>query len=415
MEDTIFIQIASYRDPELLKTLRDCIHNAEFPDRLRFGICWQHSDEDSWDTMDEFKEDSRFRILDVNYKDSTGACWARNSIQQLYQDETYTFQLDSHHRFIKKWDTELVEMLKGLQSDGYSKPLITGYVSAYDPEKWPKGANQIPWKMDFDRFTPEGVIFFMPSAIDNFKELDKPQTSRFYSGHFSFTLGQFANEVQHDPEFYFHGEEITIAVRAYTHGYDLFHPHKIIAWHEYTRKGRTKQWDDDPDWGKRNTETHEKTRKLLGIDGESYENDAETYGKYGLGKQRTVADWERYAGIRFHDRSVQEWTTQNKLAPNPEVEDYDNSFHQLFKHCINVHKSSFTETDYTLCAVVLEKEDGTPVYRKDLDPIEIANLMKVEGDWVNIWTEIQGAKPYKWIVWPYSESKGWCEKIETLL
>ena len=247
MEETIFIQIASYRDPELLKTLKDCLDNAEFPDRLRFGICWQHSDEDEWDTLDQYKNDSRFRILDVNYKDSTGACWARNSIQQLYQGEDYTFQLDSHHRFIRHWDTELIGMLKDLQAKGHAKPLLTSYISSYNPETDPKGRTQSPWLMNFDRFTPEGVIFFLPATIPNYQNLTEPVPSRFYSAHFAFTVGQFAVEVQHDPEFYFHGEEITIAVRAFTHGYDLFHPHKIIAWHEYTRKGRTKQWDDDPE------------------------------------------------------------------------------------------------------------------------------------------------------------------------
>ena len=49
-----------------------------------------------------------------------------------------------------------------------------------------------------------------------------------------------------------------------------------------------------------------KTRKLLGVDGESFDSDEERYGKYGLGKVRTIADWERYAGIRFKDRGVQE-------------------------------------------------------------------------------------------------------------
>lgn len=66
--------------------------------------------------------------------------------------------------------------------------------------------------------------------------MTEPVPARFYSGHFTFADGIFAEEVQHDPTFYFHGEEITIAVRAYTHGYDSFHPHKILAWHEYTRK-----------------------------------------------------------------------------------------------------------------------------------------------------------------------------------
>ena len=415
MQDTIFIQIASYRDPELLKTLNDCILNAEFPDRLRFGICWQHAEEDKWDTLDQYKDDPRFRILDVNYKDSTGACWARNSIQQLYQGETYTFQLDSHHRFIRHWDTELIDMLKGLQAKGHKKPLITSYISSYNPETDPNGRTQVPWLMNFDRFTPEGVIFFLPATIPGWQNLKEPIPSRFYSAHFAFTVGQFALEVQHDPEFYFHGEEITIAVRAFTHGYDLFHPHKIIAWHEYTRKGRVKQWDDDSEWGKRNIRTHEKTRKLLGVDGQSFDSDEETYGKYGLGKVRTIADWERYAGIRFSDRAVQEWTSRNKLAPNPPVEDYENSFYPLFKHIIDVHKSQFKEDDYTFCAVIMELEDGTSVYRNDLTGLEINHKVKESGEWINIRVEMQGSKPYKWIVWPHSASKGWCQKIEGVL
>ena len=415
MQDTIFIQIASYRDPELLKTLNDCILNAEFPDRLRFGICWQHAEEDKWDTLDQYKDDPRFRILDVNYKDSTGACWARNSIQQLYQGETYTFQLDSHHRFIRHWDTELINMLKGLQAKGHKKPLITSYISSYNPETDPNGRTQVPWLMNFDRFTPEGVIFFLPATIPGWQNLKEPIPSRFYSAHFAFTVGQFALEVQHDPEFYFHGEEITIAVRAFTHGYDLFHPHKIIAWHEYTRKGRVKQWDDDSEWGKRNIRTHEKTRKLLGVDGQSFDSDEETYGKYGLGKERTIADWERYAGIRFSDRAVQEWTSRNKLAPNPPVEDYENSFYPLFKHIIDVHKSQFKEDDYTFCAVIMELEDGTSVYRNDLTGPEINHKVKEGTEWINIRVEMQGSKPHKWIVWPHSASKGWCQKIEGVL
>ena len=306
-------------------------------------------------------------------------------------------------------------MLKGLQAKGHKKPLITSYISSYNPETDPNGRTQVPWLMNFDRFTPEGVIFFLPATIPGWQNLKEPIPSRFYSAHFAFTVGQFAVEVQHDPEFYFHGEEITIAVRAFTHGYDLFHPHKIIAWHEYTRKGRVKQWDDDSEWGKRNIRTHEKTRKLLGVDGQSFDSDEETYGKYGLGKERTIADWERYAGIRFSDRAVQEWTSRNKLAPNPPVEDYENSFYPLFKHIIDVHKGQFKEDDYTFCAVIMELEDGTSVYRNDLTGPEINHKVKADGEWVNISVDMQGSKPYKWIVWPHSASKGWCQKIETLL
>ncbi len=43
----IFIQIASYRDPELVPTIKDCIENAKSPNNLVFCICnQQHPDDE---------------------------------------------------------------------------------------------------------------------------------------------------------------------------------------------------------------------------------------------------------------------------------------------------------------------------------------------------------------------------------
>ena len=37
---SIFIQIASYRDPELRPTLKDLLDKADNPDRLHICVCW---------------------------------------------------------------------------------------------------------------------------------------------------------------------------------------------------------------------------------------------------------------------------------------------------------------------------------------------------------------------------------------
>ena len=408
----IFIQIASYRDPELINTLDDCIDKADKPEKLVFGICWQHSDEDEWDNIDKYKDDKRFKIVDVNYKDSKGACWARNTLQQEYTNEEYTLQLDSHHRFIEGWDTELIKMLKGLQKKGHKKPLLTSYISSYNPENDPEGRVKVPWLMNFDRFIPEGAVFFLPATIPGWEKMTEPIPGRFYSAHFAFSLGSFVKEVPHDPEYYFHGEEISIAVRAYTHGYDLFHPHKIIAWHEYTRKGRTKQWDDDKTWGDRNTNSHLRNRKLFEMDG--LEKDID-FGIYDFGTERTLEDYERYAGVNFKKRSVQEYTKKNNFAPNPPLygEEYESSWTRSFKHCINIHRSSVTEKDYSFWAVIFEDEDGTPIHREDLNKQQIDTYLNSSEDTFNVWKEFDTVRqPQKWIVWPHSESKGWLEKIE---
>jgi hypothetical protein len=409
---TIFVQIASYRDPQLIPTIKDLLDNAKYPENIRLGICRQYHPDDKFDDLTEYENDERFRILNVLYSASTGVCWARNQVQQLYDGETYTLQIDSHMRFEKDWDKTLINMLKGLQEEGYKKPLLTGYVSSYDPDNDPEGRVTEPWRMVFDRFTPEGVVFFLPEVIPGWKELTKPIRTRFYSAHFCFTLGEFSLEVQHDPEYYFHGEEISIAVRAFTHGYDLFHPHRIVLYHEYTRKGRTKQWDDDKTWYLKNNTSHSKNRKVLGIDGEKYEDDL----KYGFGKERTIRDYEKYSGILFERRSVQQYTIDKKYPPNPyyylSEEEWKETFLRVFKHCIDLPLNKLTEDDYDFMVVAFHNKQDETLHRQDMFESEIVSLRSDTSGFGKIWREFNtNEKPAYWVVWPHSKSKGWCDRL----
>ena len=408
----IFVQIASYRDPQLIPTIENMLENAKKPKNLRFGIARQFHPEDGFDDLSKYSKDKRFRILDIPYSESKGVCWARNLTQQLYEGEEYTLQIDSHMRFEKNWDDEMIKMIKQLQKKGHKKPLLTGYVSSFDPDNDPSARIREPWRMVFDRFTPEGVVFFLPETIPGWREMKEPIPARFYSAHYCFTLGQFSTEVQHDPEFYFHGEEISITVRAYTHGYDLFHPHKVLIWHEYTRKGRTKQWDDDKEWHLRNTACHIKNRQLLGVDGETFDGD---YSQW-FGTERTVQDYEKYAGIRFETRGIQQETIDKKYPPNTynfKTEDeWKKSFSTIFKHCIDVGYNSVPEKDYEYWVVAFHNDKDETLYRRDADINEINGFFVDPDGYCKIWREFNTTqKPTYWVVWPYSKSKGWCDRL----
>ena len=412
--DTIFIQIAAYRDPQLLPTIKDCIEKAKYPNNLRFGIAWQHSPEDTWDTLSDYTDDDRFRILDIDYSKSNGVCWARNAVQQLYKEEKYTLQLDSHHRFVQDWDEILIEMLKSLQKRGHDKPLITSYIPSFDPDNDPQARVKTPWKMNFDRFIPEGAVFFLPATFDSWDDNTQPLPARFYSAHFAFSVGAFAQEVQHDPDYYFHGEEISIAARAFTHGYDLFHPHVVVCWHEYTRKGRTKQWDDDKTWATKNHNSHLKNRKLFEMDGEKRDID---FGKYGFGTTRTLRDYEKYAGLSFGKRAIQKRVQEHKPPPDPETshlddESFDEALMSIFKHCIDIQYGQVPENDYDFWAVIFKDGQDQDLYRQDATPDEIRRVKNDPDGYCKVWREFQTKiLPKKWIVWPHSTSKGWCEMI----
>jgi hypothetical protein len=409
----IFIQIASFSDPELIPTIKDCINNAKYPENLVFSICRQYHPDNTFDDLSEYKKDERFKVLNVLYTETLGACWARHQLQKQYDGEEYTLQIDSHMRFVKDWDEISINMIKDLQLKGYEKPLLTGYVSSYDPDNDPNGRINVPWRMVFDRFIPEGAVFFLPESIPNHRELKEPIPSRFYSAHFCFTMGSFVKEVPHDKNYYFHGEEISIAARSYTHGYDLFHPHIIICWHEYTRKNRKKVWDYDNEWYKKNDTSHLRNRKLFSMDGEVY--DPEEFGIYGFGKERTLRDYEKYSGILFSKRSVQQYTIDKNYPPNPIIEDENEwlkSFTSVFKHCIDINHNQVPEKDYDFWAVIFNDKDGNEIYRKDSDKNEINRLMLDKDGYCKIWREFNtSVKPKHWVVWPYSSSKGWCERI----
>jgi len=405
----IFVQIASYRDPELIPTIKSCIDNAKNPNNLVFGICRQFNKDDKFDDLSEYENDKRFRIINISFENAKGVCWARNKVQQLYNGEEYTLQIDSHMRFEKNWDEEMINMINHLQKKGHKKPLLTGYVSSYTPQNDPNGRVRVPWRMVFDKFIPEGAVFFLPEIIPNWETLSEPVRARFYSAHFCFTLGQFSKEVQHNPDFYFHGEEISIAVRAFTHGYDLFHPHKVLIWHEYTRNGRTKHWDDQKEWWKSNNRAHDLNRKLFGMDG----NDLMDQGVYGFGKERTLRDYEKYAGLLFSKRLVHPETLQKKYPPNSEYKndlEWENSFLKTFEYVINLNKEDLTENDYDFWAITFHDETDREMYRKDADYNEINYILKEQTFKIKRTFPVD-KNPKYWTVWFHSKNKGWLNRV----
>lgn len=412
---TIFIQIASYRDPELLKTLADCIKNAKHPDNLRFAIAWQHAKEDKWDTLTKYKKDKRFKILDINYQESKGVCWARSLLNEQYAGETYTLQLDSHHRFVKDWDVQMIEMLESLKEKGHKKPVLTGYIPDFFPDSYSiQTRNIVPWIMVFDRFFPEGVVFVRPEAMDDYKERTEPIPSRFMSAHFIFADGKFINEVPYDSKYYFHGEEIDLAIRSYMNGYDLFHPHRVLVWHEYTRNGKKKHWDDHKDWDKLNNTAYKRVKILLGVDGEDPKQI--NFGKCGLGKKRKLSEFERFCGVEFKTRRFHKHSIEELVPPVPyeSEEKYQEGVCNWVKYCIDVYKGDVQENDYDFWCCVFKDENNKDLYRKDLDDNEIRSLINLDPNdkFIHIWREFYtDVKPAKWTIWPHSKSKGWEHKI----
>lgn len=298
--ETIFVQIASYRDPELIPTVLDCIKKAADPDRIHFGICAQH-DPVKDDLEDLLFIHEHLKIKFVHYKDSKGTCWARSQTEMLYANENFSLQIDSHMRFVNDWDIKLIDMWKSLK-DG--RAILTAYPGKYYPDKpeseWPIEAPTTCNVTDIinGKFKQRGEF------INNHTQLERPLRGVALSAAYVFTTGNAVTEVPYDPYLYFDGEEMAMCLRYYTHGFNLYHPNKVFIQHYWTREGYKHHWDDHEDWSELENVSVDRLQQLI--------KGNKSLGKYGLGEVRTIKDYQNYADIDLelgvvHDRRLKNY------------------------------------------------------------------------------------------------------------
>jgi len=409
-KETILVHLPSYRDPELIPTIKDALDKAKYPKRIHFGICRQYHPEDGFDDLTEFKKDKRFKIYECLYTEAKGLPWARAIInEQLLTDEDYICQLDSHHRFAQDWDVTLIEMHNGLEKKGYKKPIVAGYSPLYDPFNDPAGRSMEPWQSQFVCFYPHGTIFIRPGLLHGYKDMTEPPMARFLCGHFDFARAEWAKEIKHDPDIYFSGEEINLTVRSYTHGYDFFHPHKIVVWHSTMREERSGmlKWDDDAkrgvDWWNKQDYARKKIRCLFrteeGIDLTGYD----------LGTVRTLAEYEAYAGVNFKEKRVQKHTIENGYPPTPIDSPWSNSFY----HLVTIHRNELPADDYKSVLIAFDDENGIGVHSRTIEGHQLQQFLKGEGPiHYEEYFQYFDRKPIKVVAWAYSETRGWAERTE---
>ncbi len=401
---TIFVSIAAYRDPDLAPTLQDCIARARHPGDLRFGICWQHGDDEGRPAI---FDDPRMRVRAAPWRDSGGACWARAEVMKLWSGEDFFLQIDSHHRFVQDWDARL---LAHAERSGAAKPLLTSYGAAFDPGA-PLPAGE-PMQMDFDRFTEDAIPLFRPRVIAGWQGLERPLAARFVSGHFLFAPGCFVTEVPYDPELYFHGEEITLSIRAFTHGYALLHPPEHIVWHEYTRAHRTKHWDDHVrahgvarEWHECDAASRAKVRRfLLGED----------VGGFGCGGARSFAEYEAYAGLSFRHRAAQDATLRGETPPNaPAAPDWPMEERE-WRVRIVLDRATLPLAALAaprLWYVGVHDADNKEIYRQDAVGEELRSLAEGVADQIVIERSFDSIRrPLTWTIWPVGRDGEWAEK-----
>jgi len=237
----IFVSIASYRDPQCSITLIDLIKKAEFPQNLIIVICQQNDIDD--DECSSFFKDKNIKTIRYNAKDARGPCWARFLIQQEWNGEEYYLQIDSHTRFVDKWDTKCISNLKKAQEKQNTDLIcLSNYVSTFNINTNEIEINPLRGPMYIEKFDEkDGFFRYNAKYINN---LSEPQESKGWSGCFSFSNYKIILDAPYDPytPFLFFGEEMDIFARLYTKGWLMFVPAEPICFTLFDRSYRKLYW-----------------------------------------------------------------------------------------------------------------------------------------------------------------------------
>ena len=401
---TIFIQVAAYRDTELGPTIRDCVAKAKHPKELRFGICLQDDLETDYGL--DFN-DSRIRVIHVPWQESQGVCWARHQAQTLYDGEDFVLQIDSHHRFAEHWDKLLLKDIERCES---SKALLSTYPGSYDPDTEKRGIGA-PSKILISRFDHKGSLKRYPLGYQAKDDL-RPIPARFLAAGFLFGEGQLYEDLIYDPDMYFAGEEPSLTLRAFTHGYNIYHPQQQILWHEYVRDSKPKHWFDHMESDVENRQRHNKITELEAQDMTRFYAllSGEQHSNYRLGSNRTVHDYERFAGLDFTNKVVHQKTRLGIDPVNQSEEDWQ-SANQLAIAEKERLKPWFTQIDLSACEAELAKAKlGIVAYfdrdQQMIDRVTINNRTSIENGLLK--HELNAsAPPDHWVLTGFTHSNSW--------
>ena len=198
-------------------------------------------------------------------------------------------------RFRPNWDEYLIQQLS--KTECPEKSVLTTYPPGYDPPHGPGSSAEtratilVPWKFEDGILRQKGRLleqdYMHASSNDNIPCL-------LYAGGFNFFHSSILETCPYDFKLHelFFGEEISMAVRLFSAGVDLFAPPQTVCYHLWKRNSLRIRVDNDPDREKQKAMSLDVVRRQLKGLGN------------GIGSVRSVEQFSHHLGVDFEIQSL---------------------------------------------------------------------------------------------------------------
>lgn len=329
--ETIYLSVASYRDPECRPTVEDIYMRAKYPERLRVAIIDQRAKDDPvppcvqpqqpCETDPEQPLCKYGHLIDyfpIDAPLSVGPVYARHLANRMYRGEYFAMQVDSHVRFIEHWDSDIVSQWKSAKNEmGVLSVYLSDIKDSINPITH---ANQRPNRPIMCKTGYEGKGKMRHLRHGQQPEgkpgiHGEPTLHPFWAAGFSFARGHFVVQVPYDQfqPMVFQGEEIFVGLRGFTYGYDYYTPEKSVAFHMYAineNKAKRKKvklfWENGDLYPGSAVEGMKRLNGIIGMGnpGDTYYHGQEE--EYGLGQVRPKEKFFKLYGIHTDTQTVED-------------------------------------------------------------------------------------------------------------
>lgn len=232
MNNLVFIILPAYEETRLIDTMRSCIDNAVYPERLRFAIALQYKNLPEPDLsefndyivgIDRYDVETRPGLTRIRY----------NLVNNYFTNEDFFMSIDAHNQFAKDWDKTLYEDYAELVSKYGDRVVYSKQVADYCGPINRDVLEVTKWEFNKDFSDPDmtrlygtdpnntviGNIFGAPQWVES---PDKFVKTQFISMHLAFAPREWVLEVGINPDLQVFGEETFRSVVSYMAGWDTY-------------------------------------------------------------------------------------------------------------------------------------------------------------------------------------------------